>query len=69
MVFYGMDSPKASKENELMKIMNFYAQSIIIERNKNKEKYNNLIFLNNDKFIIYIIKKKIFFMAKFHILI
>ena len=26
MVFYGMDSPKTSKENELMKIMNFYAQ-------------------------------------------
>ena len=60
MVFYGMDSPKTSKENELMKIMNFYAQSIIIERNKNKEKYNNLIFLNNDNFSIFIIKKNFF---------
>ena len=60
MVFYPLDSSKISKENELKKIMNFYTQSIIIERNKNKEKYNNLIFLNNDTFSVFIIKKNAF---------
>ena len=40
--------------------MNFYAQSIAIERNKNKEINDNLIFVNDDNFSVYITKKTAF---------
>ena len=40
--------------------MNFYAQLIVIERNKNKEKYNNLIFFGDSDFSIFLIKKSAF---------
>ena len=40
--------------------MNFYAQLVVIERNKNKEKYDNLIFCNDSNFSIFLIKKSAF---------
>ena len=40
--------------------MNFYAQLVVIERNKNKEKYDNLIFCHDSNFSIFLIKKSAF---------
>ena len=61
LIFYSVDrNPDITKDNIVQKIMNFYAQLIVIERNKNKEKYNNLIFFGDSDFSIFLIKKSAF---------
>ena len=49
------------KVKEIKKIMNFYAQSIVIERNKNKEIYDNLMFIHDDNLTVFIINKNAFY--------
>jgi hypothetical protein len=49
------------KVKEIKKIMNFYAQSIVIERNNNKEINDNLMFVNEDNLTVFIIKKNVFY--------
>ena len=49
------------KVKEIKKIMNFYAQSIVIERNKNKEIYDNLMFIHDDNLSVFIINKNAFY--------
>lgn len=49
-----------SRMDEVKKIMNFYAQTIVIERNQSNEEKNNLMFFNDVNFNIYIIKKSAF---------
>ena len=60
-IFYYLDrNPDISKESKVGKIMNFYAQLVVIERNKNNEKNDNLIFFNESNFSIFLIKKSAF---------
>ena len=49
-----------SRIREVKKIMNFYAQTIVIERNQSNEEKNNLIFFNDSNFNVFIIKKSAF---------